>query len=258
MADGAIRKLLSGLRKKPQVEPRLEPADTAHNTPQASFEQVVIRLQQLVEERSFVDVRFLGASNSTYQSLILKVNPIERYLLIDELFPSHGAFFVSPGDEVEVTSVRRGVPVKFISWIKSISLDETDGYPAYRLALPDSVQAKQRRQFFRVSPDSDSGVKLRIRGADATRLLCTLQDCQGNLSDMLRNSSQLKNSLLGIPGTPDISCDLQVRKFEFRRAPYRHTVVGARFENLSNAAEKQIEQFIVMLQRQGRRGGGTD
>jgi len=267
MADGAIMKLLSGLRKKPQVEPRLGPADTEHNTPQASFEQVVIRLQQLVEERSFVDVRFPGASNATYQSLILKVDPIERYLLIDELFPSHGAFFVSPGDEVDVTSVRRGVPVKFSSWIKSISLDEADGYPAYRLALPDSVQAKQRRQFYRVSPDSDSGLKLRIRSADATRLLCTVHDlslgglgftCQGNLSDTLRNSNQLKNSLLGIPGTPDISCDLEVRKFEFRRAPYRHTVMGARFENLNVTAEKQIEQFIVMLQRQGRRSGGND
>ena len=48
----------------------------------ASFEQTVIRLQQMVEERSFVEVRFPGRADNTYQSLILKVDPLERYVLI--------------------------------------------------------------------------------------------------------------------------------------------------------------------------------
>jgi c-di-GMP-binding flagellar brake protein YcgR len=261
MAEGALKRLLSGLRKRPEQEVVAESGD--REPPQASFEQVVIRLQQLVEERSFVEVRFPGRSDSAYQSLILKVDPLERYLLIDELFPAHGAFFVTPGDEVEVTSVRRGIPVRFSSWIKAISLDEADGYPAYRLALPDSVEAKQRRKTFRVTVDVETGLKLRIRGPDGERQLCTVQDlslgglgfsCQGNLGEMLRANNQLKNSVLSIPGLPDISCDLEVRKFEFRRAPYRHTVVGSRFEGLGSAGEKQVEQFLVMLQRQTRRG----
>ena len=265
MAEGAIKRLLSGLRKRPEAQ---EAAGKEDREPaQASFEQVVIRLQQLVEERSFVDVRFPGRSESTYQSLILKVAPLERYLLIDELFPSHGAFFVTPGDEVEVTSVRRGVPVRFSSWIKAISLDEADGYPAYRLALPDAVEAKQRRKAFRVNVDAEAGLKLRIRGPDGGRQLCTVLDislggigfsCQGNLGEMLRASNQLKNSLISIPGMPDITCDLEARKFEFRRAPYRHTVVGSRFEGLGSSGEKQVEQVIATLQRQSRRGTRQD
>lgn len=260
MAEAALKlkKLFSGLlRRKPAAEPEL-----AAELPQSSFEQVVIRLQQLVEERAFVDVRFPGRASNTYQSLILKVDPLERYVLIDELFPAHGAFFISPGDEVEVTSLRRGIPVRFSTWVKAISIDEADGIPAYRLALPDAVEAKQRRTHFRVSLDPDAGVKLKIRGPEGTKMLCTVQDlshggigftCQGNLSDRLRENNQLRDCQMSIPGAQDIVCNLEVRTFEFRRQPYRHTVIGARFDTLSPSAEKQLEQFLVLIQRQQRR-----
>lgn len=261
MAAGPLKRMLSGWRKRPE-EADAAPAPERESA-QASFEQTVIRLQQLVEERSFVDVRFPGRADITYQSLILKIDPLERYLLIDELFPAHGAFFVTVGEEVEITSVRRGIPVRFNTWIKAISLDEADGYPAYRLALPDSVEAKQRRMSFRIAVDPEAGLKLRIRGPDGGRLLCTVQDlsvgglgftCQGNIGDMLRGNNQLKGSLLTLPDMPDINCDLEARKFEFRRAPYRHTIVGARFDGLSVAGQRQVEQCITTLQRLTQRG----
>ena len=60
MAEGGLKKLFRGLlgRHKPEeAEPR-EPEL------RASFEQTVIRLQQMVEERSFVDVRFPGRART--------------------------------------------------------------------------------------------------------------------------------------------------------------------------------------------------
>jgi len=258
MADGALKKLFSGLLRRRGPEPA-EPPDAEVR---ANFEQTVIRLQQMVEERSFVDVRFPGRADSVYQSLILKVDPHERYVLIDELFPAHGQFFIAPGDEVEITSVRRGIPVRFHSWVKSISIDETDGLPAYRLALPDTVEARQRRTHFRLALDADSGVRLRIRAPDGDRLLCTVLNlsqtglgfsCQGNLSERLRQGPVLRNCLLTIPGQPEIGCDLEARSFEFRKQPHRHTVVGARIDNLAPAAAKQLEQYLVLTQRQQRR-----
>ena len=261
MAEGALKKLFAGLLRKSRGADAGEP-ESAEDVPQSSFEQVVIRLQQLVEERSFVDVRFPGRAANTYQSLILKVDPLERFLLIDELFPSHGAFFISPGDEVEITSVRRGIPVRFTTWVKSISIDEADGIPAYRLALPDAVEAKQRRTHFRVSVDPEAGVRLRIRGPESSKVLCTVTDLshggvgfstQGNLSDRLRENNKLNGCLLSVPGASEIQCDLEVRSFEFRRQPYRHTVIGARYDKLTPSAEKQLEQYLVLIQRQQRR-----
>lgn len=258
MAERKLKKLFSGLLGRPKTEE----AAPGEPEPRASLEQTVIRLQQMVEERSFVDVRFPDRADRVYQSLILRVDPVERYVLIDELFPAHGAFFVSPGDEVEITSVRRGIPVRFHTWVKSISIDEADGLPAYRLALPDAVEAKQRRSHYRIAIDPDSGVRLRIRSPEGGRVLCTVLNlsqtgigfsCQGNLADRLRQGALLRNCGLTIPGAPEILCDLEARSFEFRKQPHRHTVVGARIDALGASAAKQLEQFLVLTQRQQRR-----
>ena len=117
---------------------------------------------------------FSGAGRQHLPEPDPEVDPLERYVLIDELFPTHGAFFVSPGDEVEITSIRRGIPVRFSTWVKSISITEQDGIRLIRLALPDAVEAKQRRRNFRVPVDADAGVRLRIRGPEGNKLLCTV------------------------------------------------------------------------------------
>jgi len=258
MAERGLKKLFSGLLgKQAPVEAAQPEAE-----PRAGLEQTVIRLQQMVEERSFVDVRFPGRADSVYQSLILRVDPVERYVLIDELFPAHGTYFIAPGDEVEITSIRRGIPVRFHTWVKSISIDEHDGLPAYRLALPDTVEAKQRRSHFRLPVDPDSGLRLRIRGPDGDRMLCTVLNlsqsgvafsCPGNLTERLRQGARLPNSVLSIPGAADVTCDLEARSFEFRKQPHRHTVVGARIDTLGPAAAKQLEQYLMLTQRQQRR-----
>ncbi len=258
MAERGIRRILSGLLNRKPPEPI--PGNGAEEPD--NFEQTVIRLQQLVEERSFVDVRFPSRFDGTYQSLILKVDPVERYVLIDELFPAHGQFLITPGDEVEITSLRRGLPVRFTTWVKAISLDEGDGLPAYRLALPDVVEAKQRRAHFRLMLSSDSGVRLRLRGPEGDRLLCTVLDlsqsglsfdCTGNLTEMLRQKPQLHQCVLLIPSLPEISCDLEARSFEFRKRPTRHTLVRARIDVLTTGSARQIEQFLALAQRRQRR-----
>ncbi len=258
MAERGLKKILAGLFSRQPPVPTIEEAPD----PRASLEQTVIRLQQLVEERCFVDVRFPDRADNVYQSLILKVDPAEGYVLIDELFPAHGQFFISPGDEVEITSVRRGVPVRFATWVRAISIDEADGLPAYRLALPDAVEAKQRRAHFRLTLDADSGVRLRLRGPEGDRLLCTVLnlsqaglsfECPGNVTEWLRQHTRLRQCMLTIPGLPEFPCDLEARSFEFRRRPSRHTIVGARIESLAPVAARQLEQFLVIAQRQQRR-----
>jgi hypothetical protein len=50
-----------------------------------------------------------------------------------------------------------------------------------------------------------------------------------------------------------MGCDLEVRSFEFRRQPYRYTVVGARLDGLNGNSSKLLEQYLVLVQRQQRR-----
>jgi len=261
MASGGIKNLLSGVFGKNKAEEAPAPVPERENQ-QSSYEETLIRLQQMVEERNFVDVRFPTKSDTAYQSLLLKVDPIEQVVVIDELFPAHGAYLISPGDEVEVTSTRKGLPVRFSTWIKAISISDDDGIPAYKLAMPNTVDAKQRRKNFRVSIDPDSGIKLRIRGPDQNRLLCTVQNlsyggigftCHGNLTEQLRETPIMRNSILSIQGIGDITLDIEARSFEFRRQPYRHTAIGARMDNISAGDMKKVEQYLLLVQRQRRK-----
>ena len=225
-------------------------------------QETIIRLQQLVEERSFVEVRFPMKSSHAFQSLILKVDPVERYLLIDELFPANRSIMATSGDVVEITSVSRGMPVKFQTTIHSVSIDDGDGMPAYRLELPGNVSADQRRRNFRLPVEQASGVQLRIRNADGSTLLCTVLNvshggvgfsCQGNISERLRSETLLKNCRLRLPDNEEIKIDLEVRSFEYRRHPYRHTLVGTRIAKIEQTDERIIGQFLVGMQRQLRR-----
>jgi hypothetical protein len=134
MPEMSMRKLFRNLLGKQQAD---ETSESGIDT----LQETLLRLQQLVETRTFVDVKFPLKSHHNFQSLILKVNPSERYLLIDELFPTSRALMVSSGDLVEITSRSRGMPVKFKTTVQSVGIDDVDGMPAYRLALPGAVQA---------------------------------------------------------------------------------------------------------------------
>lgn len=227
------------------------------------LEETITRLQRLVEDRSFVEVRFPIKSNHAFQSLVLKVDPVERYLLIDELFPVSNNIIVDAGDVVEITSQSKGMPVKFRTTIESVNIMDADGMPAYRLALPGTVKAEQRRRNFRVALEAESsGVRLRIRNPDGSKYLCSVLNlshggvgfsCQGNLSERLRTNSNLNDCLLSLPDNPAVKLDLEVRSFEYRRHPYRHTLVGSRIARIEPGDERAIDQFLIGLQRQLRR-----
>jgi hypothetical protein len=55
-------------------------------------------------------------------------------LLIDEFFPMHADIVIIPGENIEIMSTGKGLPIRFVSVVGSIEM--LDGSPAYRIALP--------------------------------------------------------------------------------------------------------------------------
>jgi c-di-GMP-binding flagellar brake protein YcgR len=242
-------------------KPEHEETDPAEQTNAVSAE-TVLRLQQLAQARTFVDVRFLERTNQNYQSLILKVEPQEKYLLIDEFFPGNDNALISPGDEVEITSQRKGMPVKFTTVIQSICLEEQDGMPAYKLAIPDNILANQRRRHFRVQIAEDSGIKIRIPNNENSGLLCTVYDLShagigfsagGNITQVLQENPILISCKLTLADGTPIECDIEVKSFEFRRHPYRHTTVGGKLSGIPATMQRKLDQYLASMQRLQRK-----
>lgn len=247
---------LRSLFSKPVTTAAEEPS------PQVVSAETVLRLQQLALDHTFVDVRFPERTGNSYQSLILKINPDEGYLLIDEFFPSSDNVLVSPGDEVLITSQRKGMPVSFSTVVQSICIDEGDGMPAYRLEIPDSVDARQRRRHFRVQVEPDAGVKVRIPNDDSTTLLCTVHNLSysgirfstgGNIAQQLETQRIFSNVLLTLPDEVTIQCQIEVMSYEFKRLPYRHMLIGGKFRAISSSNQKKLDQYLALMQRSQRK-----
>ena len=228
--------------------------------PPAVKPETLVRLQELCAKHTFVNVNFVDRNDCSFQSLILKVDVVHQSLLIDELFPMQADMSVVPGENIEITSSGKGLPVKFSSTIATIEM--LDGSPAYRIALPRKVKANQRREFFRLSVSKDVEVGLRIPLVGGNLALCNVLNVSSsgvgfsidkNISEQLQSSRILRGVKLSLPDSTSIYCDLEVKSYEYRKPPHRCTVMGARFFELATPMQKQLDKAMVSLQRDAKK-----
>lgn len=221
---------------------------------------MLMRLNELCEKHTFVDVRFLGQEDVAYQSLIIDVDAKSQSLLIDELYPLERGKTISVGEEIDITSRGRGLPITFVSSI--IALEIYRGSPAYRVALPAAISANQRRGFFRIDVNRDMGLRLHIPLQGGGLGLCTIKNISSagvgfkidkNISEQIRSSRMLIGARLTLPDNVAMSCDLEVRSYDFKRAPDRYTLIGAKLENLSPGEKKLFDKCLLKLQRDAKR-----
>ncbi len=221
--------------------------------------ETLVRLYELCAKHVFVDVRFLNRDGVSYQSLIIDVDAQRRTLLIDELYPLDKSTRVVTGEEVEITSVGKGLPVKFTSTIAALELYE--GAPAYRLTLPTKVKSDQRREFFRIPVTREMDIRLHIP-VEETLVFSTVLNISStgigfridrNISDQVRSSRVISGVKITLPENVAIYCDLEVRSYDYKKSPDRYTLVGAKFLNFSPAEHKIFDKFLLKLQREMKR-----
>ena len=224
----------------------------------AADSETLIRLQKLCTSHTFVNVRFVDRDDSSFQSLILKVDSHHQSLLIDELFPMQADMAVTPGENIEITS-SGGLPVQFSSTIGAIEI--LDGAPAYRISLPTRVRANQRREFFRVAVNRDMETRLLIDGGSCQCEILNLSNSgisfrvENNICEKIQSNRNIKDARLLLPDSSVLYCDLEVKSYEYRRPPQRGTVVGARFIDLPKTTQKQLDKLVSRLQREAKRAG---
>ncbi|MFT5691764.1 MAG: c-di-GMP-binding flagellar brake protein YcgR [Oceanicoccus sp.] len=222
--------------------------------------EILVRLHELSSKHTFVDVRFIDRDDISYQSLIIDVDANNRFLRIDELYPLSRDIKIVVGEKIEITSRGKGVPVKFTSTISALEL--FDGSPAYRVVLPTTIKSNQRRSFFRIDVTRDMDVRLHIPFDEGGLGLCTILNISSsgigfrfdkNITEQIRSTGMMKEAKLTFPGNITMYCDLEVRSYDYKKAPARYTQVGAKIHNLSPSERKQMDKMLLKLQREVKR-----
>lgn len=246
---------LRGAKVKPgNQKPKADPA----------LNQIYLQLHQSQRSRSFIEVTVKG-DDVVYQSLILAIDPEERTLLIDELFPT--GFVGMPGQAVNVC-IRQsgGKKLKFNSMIMEHHLH--DNAPIYVLAMPDMLESDQRRNAYRLP----IGEKLAIHSHFVTpghqHYQATLRNVSSSgiamevlvedvehFSHDLHYDDHLRDFAFDFAGL-NIDCELAVRNVEVADAGDKKVMIGAEFIDLPALEKKNLERSIMRIQRDRIRYSG--
>lgn len=224
----------------------------------SAVRNIYLTLIKFQRSHSLVQVRFKG-DDTVYQSIILEVVPEHGHLTIDELFPKQSGLQGLVGHEIEIFVKESGYTLSFMSSI--LEREEADQNPFYRIELPKVIDRQQRRGAFRIVPDSREDMSLTIVDEDEKELvmvrdlsssgICIVLD--GDRRDDFKVGTVINYILLNYGAGETVKCQLDVRNVRLENEPFHQTVIGAKFLHINPEDQKQLEQYLLRLQREQRR-----
>ena len=222
------------------------------------FNKIYLALHQLQRGRSFIEIVVEG-DEAIYQSMILSLDPDERTILIDELFPT--GFLGVAGQRVHV-SVRQkaGRKLKFPTVI--LERHSQNDTPLYVLQMPASLDLDQRRNAFRLPISTQSAIDSSFTAPDCQtyngklRNLSSSGVCieiEGGDAEPLNYGDHLTDVDFAFAGK-HIGCELAVRSIfaledEEEKTGKNNWVIGAEFIDLPSVEQRVLEKTIMRIQR---------
>ena len=234
----------NSLRNIKPVPP--QKADTALN-------KVYLHLHQAQRNRRFVEVVVEG-DEVVYQSMILSLDPEERTILIDELFPT--GFVGLAGQKVRL-SIRQqaGKKLKFNSVI--MEQHQHDGSPLYVLAMPNQLESDQRRNAYRLPMSKNVSIEPHFIGPDEQPYHARLRNLSSsgiamevevNDVDEFHYDDALTHLAFDFAGI-SIDCDLVIRNVDVPEPSTNRVMIGAEFVDLHPLEQRALERSIMRIQR---------
>ncbi|MEJ2687887.1 MAG: flagellar brake protein [Gammaproteobacteria bacterium] len=215
--------------------------------------QIVTLLRRASEARDLLTI-VLPDSPKPYNSAILKVDPEEGSLLLDELNPADGHRRLVEARQLRASCRIRGIELSFQATVSEVGGDA--GIAFYRVALPPVLHYHQRRAHYRVQVGRGLAIPVYLTIESEGTL-------EGQLSDLSAGglSMRLETSLPLTRGQRIEQCTIPLPKGEQFRAPLeirfarpeenpKWLRAGARFLNLSRAQQSRIQRFVAQLERE--------
>lgn len=228
----------------------------------SALNRIYVQLYQAQREHYFIDVQVDG-DDVTYQSMILSLDPEEKTVLIDELFPT--GFEGLPGQRVEICIRQpKGRKVRFTTDI--IEQHIHDEAPVFVLAMPEEgLYADQRRKAYRLAVGGGIQIKPQFVGPDQQNYfakLCNLSSTGLGLEVEVEDPRQfnfndrLKHVAFDFAGVT-IDCDMTVRNVLAPEEEQNKIMIGAEFVDLPALERRVLEKSIMRIQRDRIRLAGN-
>jgi len=223
----------------------------------SSLRDTYLTLTKFQRNHNLAYIKFKG-DDTVYQSMILTVDPVDKSIMIDELFPKDNGFLGLEGSTISLLIRDKGFSIAFESKIIS-RLEKPEGM-LYKIKMPDFLDKQQRRNAFRIKVESGMSVaavvandehqlSAKVINISASGLQIALEGRHKNIEE----GTCIENIILRYGDDQTMSCDLDVRHTQYADEPNEQTYIGGRFIDMIDDEHKQLEKYILKLQRQVRR-----
>lgn len=215
------------------------------------WQLVAALLRRLVEQRALLSVSLPGFPGS-YNSAILRLEPAQDFVILDELNPRKGHERLLETGRLQVSAQVHGVEIRFSAEVREFA--DSDGIAYYRLPFPRELLYLQRRQSFRVRVGMATPMTavFELTGGRTVRAR-VLDVCEGGLGVEIAQHSTLRpgdtlTCRLRLPDGQRLTCKLEVRHV-LQPGDQNLARVGARFLEITPQRRKILARLVADLQR---------
>jgi c-di-GMP-binding flagellar brake protein YcgR len=219
-------------------------------------------LEDLVARHALVTVHLAGDPRS-YSSSLLRVEPSQGMLLMDELNPREGHALLMEQQRFRVEARMLGTRISFAGALAGA--DTSGPIAVYRVRLPARVRLQQRRAAFRAEAGPTTRIPVHLESLEGSSAAAILRDISvGGLgAEVLRRplepfeaGQRLPHCAIQPPDLEPIHAEVELRYIGRSRAS-RNLRVGARFIDPSPATRRAIRALVAQLDRRRARNRRT-
>jgi c-di-GMP-binding flagellar brake protein YcgR len=197
----------------------------------------------------------VGDSSISFGSMILKVNPEKRYLVLDELYPRNELRKSLLNNKLSIETQLEGIEIHFSVKVEAIA--ERDEIEYYKVSYPKLIYHYQRRSSFRVNLGISDSVPLALSTMDDVLLHAELRDISlGGLNarinspraNVLAVGDEIPVCIIQTPDGKKILSSMEIARIDEGATP-QSVRIGARFIHISAADRHELSRLIATQER---------
>jgi c-di-GMP-binding flagellar brake protein YcgR len=190
-----------------------------------------------------------------YLTSLLKVQPNEDYMILDEISSASGKHIPTTGNNIKLSVLYNGINLSFT--LNSLELVSPHHNAYYKTVLPKRIYYPQRRtsrrisclsgdiRFQGVSMESLNPLVGKVNNISLTGIGVNLH----NTTLPIGRGNKLSDCHILLPDGFDFKFDLSIRFAKPQSHNNKTTRIGGHFEKISPDIQKKLERCIATLER---------